>query len=170
MGADSQAFWPATESLLRAVFLTTSSSLWFSANHLPCLARHFTPEKWHPKRSPKPLAACRENRCRDLETLVNAHSNNEEYPALFNKMLRGAVLYDSANVVAYCVEQNACYGWVKLLYVFLLLLGLPYPFRLDCISSQRWSEILSSLHFSSSSGISHIPCYSSFSPSLLYPR
>lgn len=52
-------------------------------------------------------------------------------------MLRGAVLYDSANVVAYCVEQNACYGWVKLLYVFLLLLGLPYPFRLDCISSQR---------------------------------
>lgn len=42
MGADSQAFWPATESLLRAFFLMTSFSLWFSANHLPCLARHFS--------------------------------------------------------------------------------------------------------------------------------
>ncbi|ODM15093.1 hypothetical protein SI65_09589 [Aspergillus cristatus] len=55
------------------------------------------------------LAACRENRRADLETLISNRraNNNEVCRYTLSNLLKEAVLHDSADVVAFCLEQGA---------------------------------------------------------------
>ena len=55
------------------------------------------------------LAACRENRRADLEVLISNRraNNNEVCRYTLGALLIEAVSHDSANVVAFCLQQNA---------------------------------------------------------------